>query len=608
MSQSRYCVGIDLGTTNCVLAYVVPPESDSSELEVHVLPLPQLVVPGSVESRTQLPSFLYLPHVSELRPEEIQLPWRASGSAEIPPIVGVLARNLGAKTPIRLVSSAKSWLSHETVDRRGAILPVHAPDEVTRVSPLEASISYLRHLRDAWNSAFVDAPLDEQTLIITVPASFDPGARELTVEAARALGLDSAVLLEEPQAALYNWIQASQGNWRNQVKPGETLLVIDVGGGTTDFSLIAAREESGNLVLERVAIGNHILLGGDNMDLALAYAVRSKLEADGKRLEAWQVQALTHATRDAKEALLSDQALEEVPIVVPSRGSSLIGGVLRTSLTREEVERIVLDGFFPRISLEEQPLRPQRGGLTTLALPYAADARITAHLAAFLARQRQEDGSEKDFLTPSAILLNGGVFRAEVLAERLLEVLNGWMLEMGAPRVQRLSGIDLDLAVARGAAYYASVRQGRGVRIRGGTAQAYYVGVESAMPAVPGFLPPLEALCIAPFGMEEGSEVTLEGHEFGLVVGEAVHFRFFSSKVRRHDVVGNRLELPMEGEIDELASIELELPPGQHQKGDVVPVFLAAKVTEVGTLELEAVAREGGQRWKVEFEVRGHVN
>lgn len=611
MSEPRYSVGIDLGTTHSVVSYVELGSVDGEKAPLQVLDIPQLFSPGVIGEKPQLPSFMYQAHEAELAPGDLVLPWDASPSA----IVGEMARSLGGKTPIRLVASAKSWLSHGGVDRRAAILPAQSPEEVSRVSPLQASVAYLRHLRDAWNQCFPDAPLAEQDLVITVPASFDPAARELTVEAAQAVGLRQAVLLEEPQSALYSWIQSSVGGWREQVRPGEVILVVDVGGGTTDLSLIAVTEDEGNLNLNRVAIGDHILLGGDNMDLALAYVLRAKLQAEGKRLEAWQLQALTHACRDAKETLLSDPDSTEVAIVVPSRGSSLIGGVLRTSLTRDEVNHALVEGFFPRVDITDRPAHQARTGLTTLNLPYAQDARITSHLAAFLARQigatHELQGFSimegARFLHPTAVMLNGGVFKARVLEQRLLEVLNQWLAGDGAVAARLLPGADLDLAVSRGAAYYGYVRKGKGVRIRGGTGAAYYVGVESAVPAVPGFPPPLEALCIAPFGMEEGTDAALPPHEFGVVVGEPVRFRFFSSTVRRDDVVGARIDYWLPDEIDELTEVEIVLSAERHQPGEVVPVRLAARVTEVGTLELEAVSRDGDERWKVEFDVRSEA-
>lgn len=607
-AEQRYCVGIDLGTTNSVVAWVDLTRCEREKAPVEVLGIPQLSAPGEVEERVLLPSFLYLPHPDELRLEDRVLPWRA----QVEHIVGGLARELGSKTPIRLVSSAKSWLCHAGVNPKSAFLPIEAPEEVPRVSPYQATLEYLEHLRDAWNHRHPDQPLHAQHLVITVPASFDPAARELTAEAAREAGLTQAILLEEPQAALYSWIQQSEGRWREQVKVGDIILVVDVGGGTTDLSLIAVTEEEGNLQLNRVAVGDHILLGGDNMDLALAYLIKVKLEQEGKHLDPWQVLALTHSCRVAKEQLLANPDLDQVPVVVPSRSSKLIGGTLRTDLTRAEVTATLLEGFFPQVDITERPVSRPRTGLTTLGLPYAQDARITVHLAHFLSRQLSAASELQGvtlpegarFIHPTAVLLNGGVFKALPLAERLLKVVNHWLANDGAPAARLLEGTDLDLAVARGGAYYGYVRLGGGVRIRGGTAAAYYVGVESAMPAVPGFPPPLRLLCIAPFGMEEGTEAPLPPYEFGVVVGEAVNFRFFASTVRREDPVGALLDQWSADEVQELAEIEVTLPPEAHQPGEVVPVRLGATYTEVGTLRLDAVAKDTGERWKIEFEVR----
>ncbi|HCK81848.1 MAG TPA: nucleotide-binding protein, partial [Candidatus Competibacteraceae bacterium] len=526
MSEARYAVGIDLGTTHCVMAAVDLAAEEQDGAVQWTVPVPQLTAPGAVEERPVLPSFLYLPHPDELKPDDRILPW---GEPQ-PFVVGELARTMGSRTPIRLVASAKSWLCHPGVDRRAAILPVEAPEEVRRVSPLQASIRYLEHLRAAWDHQFPDTPLADQEVILTVPASFDPAARELTAEAAAAVGLSHLVLLEEPQAALYHWILAAQGEWRKQVQVGDIILVIDLGGGTADFSLIAVTERDGSLELERVAVGDHILLGGDNMDLALAHAVRAKLAAQGTQLDPWQLQGITHGCRSAKETLLNDAAADAVPVVVPSRGSKLIGGTLRTELTRAEVTQNLVDGFFPAVDAAARPASRARAALTKLGLPYAQDPAMTRHLAAFLARQvgatRDLAGFEDrlpadaTFLHPTAVLFNGGVFKAQPLLERTLKVLNDWLAAEDAPPVRLLEGADLDLAVARGAAYYGFVRRGRGVRIRGGTAKSYYVGVESAMPAVPGMEPPIEALCIAPFGMEEGTQAELPPQEVGLVIGE----------------------------------------------------------------------------------------
>ncbi|MDD1608730.1 MAG: Hsp70 family protein, partial [Methylococcaceae bacterium] len=558
--------------------------------------------------KNQLPSFLYQAHEAEIAEGSTALPWTSKPEH----LVGEVARNLGSKTPIRLVSSAKSWLCHAGVDCKAPILPADAPEEIERVSPFQATTAYLQHIRDAWQHQHPNAPLSEQELVITVPASFDPAARELTVEAARAVGLNQAILLEEPQAAVYSWIEKSQGEWRKQAKCGDVILVIDVGGGTTDLSLIAVTEQDGNLELTRVAVGDHILLGGDNMDLALAYTVKAKLEKDGKRLEPWQIQALTHSCRDAKEKIFTEADVDSIPLVVANRGSSLIGGTLRTELTRDEVNRVLVEGFLPKVSASDRPVSRPRAGLRTAGLPYAQDAAITRHLAAFLAKQQQATDDLKDinlpehatFLHPTAVLFNGGVLKADVLAGRLMEVLNSWLHAEQAPEARLLAGADLDLAVARGAAYYSFVRQGKGVRIKGGTAAAYYVGIESAMPAVPGLPPEIEALCIAPFGMEEGTQKELPDDEFGLVIGEPVRFRFFASNTRRDDVVGTRLDYWTEDELSELDEIEITLAEDGRRAGEVVPVHLRAAVTEVGTLELQAVSQKDDGQWKIEFDVR----
>ena len=608
MSEPRYCLGIDLGTTHCALSYVDLAACDGETVAQEVLPIPQLTAPGAVESRPLLPSFLYLPHESELAAGDLTLPW----SVDQDYAVGEMARSRGAATPIRLISSAKSWLCHPGVDRRAAILPHDAPPEVARLSPLEVSLRYLGHLRSAWDAAHPEAPFAEQDVVVTIPASFDPAARELTAEAARAAGCPGLVLLEEPQAALYSWIQRSAGRWRKAVRPGDVILVVDVGGGTSDFSLITVVEDEGSLTLQRVAVGDHILLGGDNMDLALAYGVAARLAEDGTKLDAWQLRGLTHACRAAKEALLSDPELAEAPLVIAGRGTKLVGGTIRATLSRDDLNRILLDGFFPQVAVSERPKGRGRGGLTQLGLPYAQDAAITRHLAAFLARQagalESAGGLPADgvtFLHPTAVLFNGGVFKSELLAERILTTLNGWLAEEGAPAARALDGADLDLAVARGAAYYAYVRRGRGVRIRGGTAQSYYVAVESSMPAVPGITPPIQALCLAPFGMEEGTEGPLSSQEFGLVVGEPVHFRFFGSSVRRQDAPGALLDDWGPDELKELNEIQTTLPADGATPGDIVPVRLLARVTEAGTLELDAVPADRSARWKLEFDVRG---
>ena len=608
IAPKRFSVGIDLGTTHCVVSYVELAESGDVEFPQQVMAIPQLTLPGVVEDSFQLPSFLYQAHEAELAAGSTSLPWTIKPDY----LVGEIARNLGSKTPIRLVSSAKSWLCHAGVDCKAPILPVNAPEEVERISPFQATTAYLQHIRDAWQNLHPESPLNKQDLVITVPASFDPAARELTIEAARLVGLEQAILLEEPQAALYSWIEKHQSNWRTQVTCGDIILVIDVGGGTTDLSLIAVTEKGGNLELTRVAVGDHILLGGDNMDLALAYTVKAKLEKEGKRIEPWQLQALMHSCRDAKEKIFNNFTIDGIPIVIASRGSSLMSGNLRTELTREEVINVLVEGFFPKVAITERPVNPTRTGLRASGLPYAQDAAISRHLAAFLAKQQNATDELKDinlpehatFLHPTAVLLNGGVLKANTLADRLMEVLNSWLVAEQVSKARLLADADLDLAVARGAAYFGFVRKGKGVRIKGGTAAAYYVGIESAMPAVPGLSPDIVALCIAPFGMEEGTSEELPNDEFGLVVGEPVRFRFFASTIRREDKVGTRLDYWTDEELAELDELDITLPEEGRRSGEIVPVHLCAAVTEVGTLELQAVSQKDSSRWKIEFDVR----
>lgn len=616
----KFSVGIDLGTTHCVLSFV---DTQDEDARVSVMNIPQLTAPGTVESRTQLGSFLYQPHEHEMNVASRVLPWSTEPTA----LVGAIARNLGSKTPIRLVASAKSWLCHGGVNRREAFLPAGSSDDVEKVSPLKATEYYLEHLKAAWDHAHPEHPLAEQDVTITVPASFDPAARDLTAEAARNVGFDHLTLLEEPQAALYSWIDNSHDAWRDEVNVGDIVLVVDIGGGTTDLSLVEVTEEQGNLTLNRIAVGEHILLGGDNMDLALAYRLKMKLAQEGKELAPWQIQAMTHACRDAKEALLNDSELASVPIVVPSRGSKLLGTTLKTELTQQEVQQMLVDGFFPNISISDHPLQKTRGALTQMGLPYAQDAGITRHIAAFLSKQANATGAgdsaahneynpfagmpgmgdapKADFIKPTAVLFNGGVLKSNLLAERLFEIINAWLSSANAAHAKRLTGLDLDLAVASGAAYYGAVRRGQGVRIRGGIASSYYVGIESAMPAIPGMAPPMEALCVAPFGMEEGSSTPVPSQEFGLVIGEPVHFQFFGSTVRREDQAGTHLDYWAPDELEELPEIQVTLPISEgRRQGDVVPVTLASRVTELGTLYLEAIAADNGQKWHVEFDVR----
>jgi hypothetical protein len=602
----KYSVGIDLGTTHSAVSTFDLAREKGRGAEQQMLPIPQLIKPGAVEEPFLLPSFLYLPNENEFPADSLNLPWKSKNNF----IVGEFARAHGAKVPTRLVSSAKSWLCHPGVDRRAEILPWQAPPDVQRVSPLEASTRYLQHLRSAWEYK-TNEKLKDQTVVLTVPASFDASARDLTTEAANQAGFEGVILLEEPQAALYAWIEATGESFRKELTVGDVILVIDVGGGTTDFSLIAVTEQNGDVQLTRLAVGDHILLGGDNMDLALAHTLNQQLAADGKKLDAWQFASLTYSCREGKERLFGDTKAKKHPIAIASRGSALIGGTIKTELDRERLESVLVEGFFPRAKASDAPQIARRTGLAQMSLPYAQDAAVTRHLAAFLTRQAAALANSSDlpvrlegrsFVHPTAILFNGGVFKAAPLKERVLEVVNSWLESEGGKPVKELGGADLDLSVARGAAYYGWVRQGHGIRIRGGTAHAYYVGVEASVPAVPGFEPPLRALCVAPFGMEEGTKAEIPPQEFGLVVGEPTRFRFFSSSVRRDDKPGDMVEDAAQNpDLEEVAPVETTLP---GTSGQLVPVNLQAAVTELGTLELQCLEKSGNGRWKLELNVR----
>ena len=434
----KYIVGIDLGTTNSVVSYT---ETDAEEPEIRLFEIPQLTAPGSVEERNSLPSFLYLPPTAEIGEGGLALPWAKKRDYA----VGLYAQGRGAEVPDRVVTSAKSWLSHSGTDRTAAILPWASPDDVPQLSPVEVTARYLAHLREAWDATHPDQPLASQEVLVTVPASFDEVARELTLRAAREADLPDITLLEEPQAAFYAWIDTAGDAWREQVEVGDRILVCDVGGGTTDLSLIAVGERDGALELERVAVGDHILLGGDNMDLALAYRVSARLAEKGTKLDAWQFRGLIQSCRSAKEKLLDDSdPSDSVAVSILGRGRKLVGGTLRFDITRADLDEALVDGFFPKVKLGDELAEQQRAGLQELGLPYASDPAVTRHIAHFLRKQ----SADADAM-PTAILFNGGVMNAAPLRDRTLEVVTSW----GAG-ARNLDGADPHYAVARGAAYY----------------------------------------------------------------------------------------------------------------------------------------------------------
>jgi len=598
--MAQFILGIDLGTTNSALAYL--PTTDAETPIVRLFHVPQLINPGETADLDLLPSSLYIPGPNEFVEGALALPWNQQALY----ITGQLARSRGVENTGRLVSSAKSWLSHQTADPTQAHLPLTAPEGLQKISALEASTQYLLHLRSAWNVAHPEAVLEEQTVLITVPASFDAAARDLTQRAAVQAGYPEVTIIEEPQAAFYAWIERTP-HWREQVKPGDLILVIDIGGGTTDFTLIAVTEQAGELQLERLAVGEHLLLGGDNMDLAVARYAEQQFTKAGKKLDATQFHSLWQQCRTAKENLLSaDNDAKEQALTILGRGAGVVGGTLRGKIKRDEVRNLLLEGFFPVVQPDAAPERQRRAALMEVGLNYASDPAVTKHLAQFL-RNGAGNTGVGGFARPTHLLLNGGVLQSAAIEQRIFEVLNGWLQSAGLAAITELRSeskqADLMHAVAHGAAYYGLARTGKGVRIRGGVPRTYYVGVESSVPAVPGPPAPMKALTVVPFGLEEGSKVELPQRKFALVVGEPAEFRFFSSLSRKGDAPGSMIE-EIDDQIVELAPIEVFLPPHTDAvREEVVPVTLESNVTETGMLELWCVAADG-RRWKLEFNVR----
>ncbi len=588
--QPAWLVGIDLGTTNTVVAYAA---AGDAQAEINLFAIEQLLAPGEVGARPLLPSLRYHPAAGELAAGDLQLPWPQDDvtSAEHP-VLGAVARQLGAQVPGRLVSSAKSWLSHGNVDRQAPILPWGADADVAKVSPVAASASYLTYVRAAWNHRFPQAPLEEQELVLTIPASFDEGARALTLEAARLAGLPTLRLVEEPQAAFYDYLQRRRTTLRDDLANTRRILVCDVGGGTTDFSLIdVAFDEDGEPQLTRSSVGNHLILGGDNMDLALAHLVETRMAAGvegGMKLSAARLSQLMERCRGAKELLLSNDAPESASVTLLGAGSRLIGGSRSADVTREEVAALVVDGFFPKVELSEVA-RKTRAGIVEFGLPYAQDAAITRHLASFLHQQQGE--------LPDTLLLNGGVFRADALARRLADTLAHWR---GTP-LTILHNDNPDVAVARGAVAYALARRGQAPRIGGGSPRSYFLVLGEAGKEH-------RAVCILPRGSASGEEIRLSERLFALRLGRPVRFHLATSLFEAGAP-------PKLGEIVDLDAGEyLRLPPLAsvlHDKQDAgdkreITVQLATVMTEVGTLEVHCVAEaDAGQRWLLEFQLRG---
>jgi hypothetical protein len=610
--RSRYLIGIDLGTTNSAVAYI-----DTRKFPmggpgvVQTFSIPQLIGEAESANRLGLPSFLYLSPGQELPAGSLDLPWAKNRDFA----VGEFARLQGAKVPGGLISSAKSWLSHGGVDRRAPILPWGDVGEGPKRSPVEASALYLEHIRNAWNHVFAGDPeteaFENQELILTVPASFDEVARELTLEAAEQAGLGEVTLLEEPQAAFYAWIAQHEKDWDRLIGSGTVILVCDVGGGTTDFTLISVKEAESGPVPERVAVGEHLLLGGDNMDLALARLVESRMLGNGgKRLDSLRWHILTSLCRNAKEKLLGSKASDAIPISLPGRGRGIVAGALTGSLSLEDVEKTILRGFFPLTRPDEMPSSETSSiGIQEWGLPFASDPVIPHHLAAFLKTHRQKDQDPAPMndglpLQPDAILFNGGVFTPDTVRKRLLDVLAGWFSGVGKepydPRV--LANEMPSLAVAWGAAYYGLVRRGRGIRIVGGSPRAYYIRV---MPSEPVKQGPgrMSAVCVIPRGMEEGEEVEIESPLFKVLTNQPVSFSLYSSNARTGDQLGEVLTVN-EDALSELPPLKTLLRYGKKGVVRKIPVFLCARLTEVGTLELACHARDTEHRWRLQFNIR----
>jgi molecular chaperone DnaK (HSP70) len=585
---ARYVVGIDLGTTNSAVAYV---DTEESPWRVRTFAVPQLVAPGQVEALETLPSFHYQPAAAEFAPAAMRLPW----SKEEPGYaVGFFARDQGTVVPGRLINSAKSWLCHSGVDRMADLLPWQGAADVDRLSPIEVSARYLGHMRDAWDARLPDEPMARQDIVLTLPASFDEVARELTVKAAARAGLARVVLIEEPQAAFYAWICANSEDWDGKVEPGQKILVCDVGGGTSDFTLIRVRRaEEGKVQFHRVAVGDHLILGGDNLDLALARHIEARIAAG--KLEPRQWAVLVRTCRQVKETLLGEGAPEQLTVNLPRAGSRLIGGGIHVEVTRQEVHRVLLEGFFPQVPLDAKPAA-RRSGFQEFGLPYAPDPAVTRYLAAFLTAHRhvaledaEPDGGH-DPAGPDIVLFNGGLFLSPAIRERVLEVLRSWFGRQ--PIV--LENDRLDLAVARGAAYYGMVRRGQGVRIAAGLARTYYVGVEGPQPL---------AVCLVPASTEPGQDVDLAGFAFQLLISEPVEFPLYISSTRLTDRPGEVVSVDRE-QMTPLPPIRTVLRTQKKSDTGSVRINLHARLTEIGTLELWCSEATGRRTWRLEFDVR----
>lgn len=600
---ARFIVGIDLGTTNSAICYIDTEQQDGTRPEVQTLQIPQTVAPGEVEHRETLPSFHYQPADGEFTDGAISLPWR-SKDAEYS--VGVLARDHGIQVPGRMIASAKSWLCHPGVDRTSNILPWQGGDDVDRLSPVEVSSRLLAHMAEAWNHHFSDHALAEQTVVLTIPASFDEVARNLTIQAAQKAGLPRVLLIEEPQAAFYSWINRHAAVWEEQVTPGQKILVCDVGGGTTDFTLIRVQANSeGKVVFHRVAVGEHLILGGDNLDLALAYFIESRLKDEGTpELTPRQWSVLVRVARQVKEAMLAPESASEYTVNLPGVGSKLIGGGLQTTVTAEQVANVLLEGFLPRTQFEDSPQFAQ-SGFREFGLPYAPDSAITRYLAQFL-RTHAEDAADNAFLNndsqparPDIVLFNGGLFESPLLQQRMVETISSWFStpeETWTPTI--LECQRLDLAVAQGAACYGQVTRGTGVRISAGLPRTYYVGIQTESGPT--------AICLIPAGTEPGTSIDPPSQTFDLQTDTPVEFPIFYSATRLTDAVGVTVDVDLE-QLTALPPIRTVIRSKADSEKSHATIRLNGRLTEIGTLDLWCAAVDDAERWKLQFDVRSAV-
>ena len=569
-------------TINSTLSYSLLEEE--TPIEKHLIS--QVVSKGTQESLYHLPSFLYLSREDECDAKTHAPSW----DEESPYCIGSYALKLSGETPDRVITSAKSWLCYHGSEK--ALLPWKSDIE-NKLSPEDSLSAYLTHLKNVWDLEHPEEPFNKQKICITVPASFDPKAQEQVLSASKKSNYPNVFLLEEPQAAFYAWLHENETSWRDLLQVDDSVLVIDIGGGTTDFTLITVNETDGNLSLSREAVGEHLLLGGDNMDLALATLAKHKMTQEGHKIDHWQFQNLVYACKDAKEKFLSKDAPEEISLTVQGKGSSFISSTISTSISQSEALGILVDGFFPKVSSDTQSIMTPSLGIKQEGLPYAKDPRMTAHLATFLSKRK----------FPNWVLFNGGILKGDKLKDRILDVLKVWADETQTKAPQALDETDLDHAVSLGATYYTKAKEGKGIRIKAGTSHSYYIGVEEAMPAIPGFLPPIKALCIVPFGMEEGSELEIQNQNFQLITNTSTRFRFFA---RSSSTLSNGVEIKpgqyiehWESELKELPPIEVSLESENASE----PVSLLSKITELGMLEIWCQG-QNDKKWHFEFEVR----